>query len=342
MQLTSEQIDMFLKGMYSGREAKKIAVYLQENPSVLQDHLKEEWESADGETPLPGELSEVIYQEITTQVSGIKKVKRNVWTAIAASILLIVTFVLFQKNNSKTAMLASLKKPDNDTVNRNAGIVWQEKRNNTNKKEVITLPDGSSVHLFKNSVIRFKEPFVQQKREIMLQGHASFDVTRNPRNPFIVYAGATATTVLGTTFNVAQDKEGVTVKLYSGKVMIKPAGKEQPTGWKEPVYLSPGQQMKYDAAKDAVTVIDEKDNADHVKGALNFNSIPISKVLETLSEKYQVPILYDAEELDTTCFTGAILPTDSLMTILQVMKSVNHLTIAQLHDTIIIKKNDTK
>jgi len=325
--------------MHSGKEAKKIAVYLQENPSVLQDYLKEEWKEADGETPLPGELSEIIYREITAQAFGVKKVKRNVWTAIAASILLIITFVLFQKNNSKTAMLASLKKPENDTVNRNAGIVWQEKRNNTNKKEVITLPDGSIVQLFKNSVIRFKQPFVQQKREIMLQGHASFSVTRNQRKPFIVYAGATATTVLGTAFNIAQDKSGVTIKLYSGKVMIKPAG---PTGWKAPVYLSPGQQMKYDAAKEAVTVIEEKDSADHLKGTLDFNSVPISKVLEKLSEKYQVQILYDAEELDTTCFTGAILPTDSLMTILEVMKSVNRLTIAQLHDTIIIKKNNTK
>jgi len=339
MQLTSEQIDSFLKGMYSGEEATRIAGYLQDNPAVLQHHLNREWENADGETPLPGELSEIMYQEIAPQAFGIKRIRRNIWTAIAASALLIISFLLFQKNNSNTAVLASLKKTDNDTINRNAGIVWFEKRNNTNKKETITLPDGSIVQLFKNSAIRFKQPFVQQKREIMLEGHASFDVTRNQRKPFIVYAGATATTVLGTTFNIAQDKSGVTVKLYSGKVMIKPAGT---TGWKEPVYLSPGQQMKYDAAKEAVTVIEEKGSAAHVKGTLNFNSIPISNVLETLSEKYKVPILYDAEELDTTCFTGAILPTDSLITILEVMKSVNRLTIARLHDTIIIKKNNTK
>jgi hypothetical protein len=321
--------------MYSGEEATKIADYLQENPAVLQHHLNGEWEDADGETPLPGELSEVIYQEIATQTFGIKKVKRNVWTAIAASALLIITFLLFQINNSKPPMLASLKKPDNDTVNRNAGIVWQERRNNTSKKEVITLPDGSTVHLFKNSVIHFKQPFVQQKREIILQGHASFEVTKNQRKPFIVYAGATATTVLGTAFNIAQDEYGVTIKLYSGKVMIKPAGKKQPTGWKDPVYLSPGQQMKYNAVKEAVTILEEKDS----KGPLNFNNILISKVLETLSERYRVPIIYDEEELNESYFTGAILPSDSLMTVLQVMKSMNDLTIAQLHDTIIIKKN---
>jgi transmembrane sensor len=328
MQLTSEQIDRFLKGMYSGREAAEIATYLQENPAVLEHHLKEEWYNADGDTPLQGELSEVIYQEITTQAFGIRKIKRNVWTAIAASVLLIITCGLFQKNHNKPTMLASLKKPENDTLNRNAGIVWQEKRNNTGKKEVITLEDGSTVHLFKNSVIRYKQPFVQQKREIILEGHASFEVTKNQRKPFIVYAGATATTVLGTAFNVAQDADGVTVKLYSGKVMIKPAGKKL-------VYLSPGQQMKYNAAKGAVTVFEEEVR----ESVMNFNSIPITKVLDTLSEKYRVPILYDDEELDKIYFTGEILPTDSLMAILQVMKNMNHLTIAQLHDTIIIKKN---
>jgi transmembrane sensor len=335
MQLTSEQIDRFLNGMCSNRESAEIAVYLQENPDVLQRYLKEEWDNADGETPLPGELNEAMYQQITTQAFGIKKIKRNIWTAVAASALLVITFGIFQKNNSKPAMLASLRKPEKDTVNRNAGIVWQERRNNTDKKEVITLPDGSTVHLFKNSVIHFKQPFVQQKREIILEGHASFEVTKNQSKPFVVYAGATATTVLGTTFNVAEDKEGVTVKLYSGKVMIKPAGTEHPKAWKDPVYLSPGQQMKYNAAKEAVTVLEGKDSV----GILNFNSIPISQVLNTLSQRYRVPILYDDEELDQIYFTGAVLPTDSLQTILEVMKSMNHLTIAQLNDTIIIKKN---
>jgi ferric-dicitrate binding protein FerR (iron transport regulator) len=93
--------------------------------------------------------------------------------------------------------------------------------------------------------------------------------------------------------------------------------------------------MNYNAAKDAVTVLEEKDN----KAPLNFNNIPISKVLETLAEKYRVPIIYDEEELAESYFTGVIQSTDSLMTVLQGMKSMNNLTIAQLHDTIIIKKN---
>ena len=324
MRLTSEQLDRFFKGLCSEEEAAKITEY-----------LKEEWQDADGLSPLPGELSDVMFREIADQAFEKKKVNKIVWAAVAASVLLLISFGLFQKNNSKPAMLASLQQTEKDTVNRNAGILWQEKRNTTAKKEMITLSDGSIVHLFKNSAIRFKQPFVQAKREIVLEGHASFEVAKHQGKPFIVYAGDTKTTVLGTSFNIAQDDHRVTVKLYSGKVMIEPTGQG-------PVYLSPGQQMKYDKGNVSVSASEEKEsNSDYAEqaGTLSFNSTPISKVLNALSGKYKVPLMYERKELDKIYFSGSVLPTDSLLTILQVMCSMNGLTISQQHDTIIIRKS---
>ena len=40
------------------------------------------------------------------------------------------------------------------------------------------------------------------KREVVLEGEAFFNVTKNPRQPFIVKTGKISTIVLGTSFNV--------------------------------------------------------------------------------------------------------------------------------------------
>ena len=294
---------------------------------MRQDDLKEDWDNSDAETPLPDDLSEEMYHQIGMELFNKKKrltVKTYLWSAAAATVLLFVTIGFFKRSNHKPATLATLKEPK-----RTKDIVqWEEKRNNKTAREIITLPDGSVVQLFKNSVIRFKQPFVQLKREIILEGHASFNVAKDQDVPFIVYAGPTVTTVLGTSFNVTQRAGDITVKLYSGKVMVKP------TGQKKAIYLSPGQQMKYNVEMGAVAVSVFKAQQPE---SMIFDNIPIQVVLDSLAAKHHVQILYDARELDKIYFTGTVLPTDSLGATLQIMVGLNKLAIAQQNNTIIIK-----
>lgn len=322
MEITNEQLDRFLKGECSAEEE----AYIIQHPELLESYLKEEWRTADAGYPLPDGLSEMMYQEIRKETTGIRRVNWPAWIAAAAAVLLLFTVTLFKKNDSNPAMVASLQLVTKDTV------TVYEKRNTNNEKEVITLPDGSVVHLFKNSSIRFDQPF---SRNIYLKGHASFEITKDEEHPFMVYAGATKTTVLGTSFNIAEDADGVTVKLYTGKVVVNTEGSAKA------VFLSPGQQLKYDAMKNDVAIA-EFNKKETVRTSdrnnMSFNATPISEVLQVLSAKYKVPIVYDKQELDQIYFTGAVLPSDPLMTILQVMGSMNGLTISQQHDTIIIRK----
>jgi transmembrane sensor len=316
MEITNEQLDKFLAGKCSVEEATIIGKYLDNHPEILQHYLKEEWSNANADYPLPENLSEEMYQNIRPKSGNITWLT---WTAAAASVLIFITIGLFKKNDSNPATIASLQPAAQDSV-----IVF-EKRNTTSKKEIITLPDGSVVHLFKNSVIRFKEGL---KRELTLEGHASFEINKDEQHPFVVYAGATTTTVLGTSFNVAQDDSGVTVKLYTGKVAVKTGVLTK--------YLNPGQQLKYSVAKNEVAVSETKTK---ISNNNSFTSAPINEVLDALSARYKVPVKYNAKELEQIYFTGEILPTDSFMTIVQVMASMNGLTISQQNDTIIIRKH---
>lgn len=72
----------------------------------------------------------------------------------------------------------------------------------SSSKTRITLPDGTSVVLNKNSKIAYNKDFGQGKREITLTGEAYFDVARNESVPLVVSAGPVRITVLGTAFNV--------------------------------------------------------------------------------------------------------------------------------------------
>ena len=84
----------------------------------------------------------------------------------------------------------------------------------------LTLPDNSTVHLNSESHLKFPERFSDTERVVYLEGHAYFDVARNPDKPFIIYTEDTKTQVLGTSFDInTSKKEGATeIIVTSGKV----------------------------------------------------------------------------------------------------------------------------
>lgn len=96
--------------------------------------------------------------------------------------------------------------------------------NNHIKK--VTLPDGSEVILNGNSSVSIGPDFNKDKREVLLQGTAFFEVAKNPAKPFTVISGAVSTTALGTSFYIHQSSNAAptTVSLLTGKVRIDAAG----------------------------------------------------------------------------------------------------------------------
>ncbi len=69
----------------------------------------------------------------------------------------------------------------------------------------ILLPDSSIVHLNSGATIRYPEKFVGNRRDVELKGEAFFKIKRNVDKPFTVNSGNFKTTVLGTSFSVANN-----------------------------------------------------------------------------------------------------------------------------------------
>ncbi|EON78533.1 anti-FecI sigma factor, FecR [Lunatimonas lonarensis] len=96
------------------------------------------------------------------------------------------------------------------------------KQNPYGIKSLITLTDGSKVHLNAGSSIAYPKEFGSEARVVRLTGEAFFEVEPEFERPFIVETGNARVEVLGTSFNVNQQDGGnISVALVTGKVRVK-------------------------------------------------------------------------------------------------------------------------
>lgn len=85
----------------------------------------------------------------------------------------------------------------------------------------LTLQDGTRV--FMDSSTRLSVHYETAQRQVRLQsGEAFFEVTNNPRRPFVVEASGHLIRDLGTQFDVRSDAQGLAVTLVEGKVAVSP------------------------------------------------------------------------------------------------------------------------
>ncbi|MCQ6263495.1 FecR domain-containing protein [Alcanivorax sp. MM125-6] len=112
----------------------------------------------------------------------------------------------------------------------------------TGETRLVTLPDGSQVHLGAASAIR--ADFENGHRHIdLLRGEAFFDVARDPDHPFVVKTDTLDVTVLGTRFNVRIGALSETVSVASGRVRVAEHGAGAARRLAD---LRPGEQLSRD------------------------------------------------------------------------------------------------
>lgn len=123
--------------------------------------------------------------------------RAHIWTAAAA---IVVTL---------TALLA--------------GGWWLHERNHYEtahaEQRSWRMPDGSTVHLNSSSKIRVRFDD-RQRRVDLVRGQALFQVAKDPRRPFWVYAGDAAAKALGTEFDVYRRPGHTLISVLEGRVAV--------------------------------------------------------------------------------------------------------------------------
>ncbi|MBT1690559.1 FecR family protein [Dawidia soli] len=240
-----------------------------------------------------------ILDEDARQIVQEEKVSRRpiYWLAIAASVILLLVaggYIVATRMTSDTVRPAYTA--DNYRI---------ERVNESEEPILITLPDNSSVLLSQNSRILYPKAFGGDTREVMLEGQAFFEVTKNAKRPFYVHAGHLVAKVLGTSFEINTQAPGrqVRVIVRTGTVGIytDSATPQQDPEQKPNVVLTQNEQLTYGdvgqqlqhtrleaAAVDALDVPDTY---------LQFTGTPVAAAFEALEKAYGVTIAYDPAQV---------------------------------------------
>ena len=253
-----------------------------------------------------------IEQDLNQPKSWYVPIQWKQWAA-AASILIILGLGYWWNRDvaSKTdtiyvELTSKTSKPIKEVVNI------------TKNKLVISLPDSSKVILEPNSRLSYNTSFEGESREVYLSGEAFFEVKKNPKKPFLVYANALVTKVLGTSFSVKaylNDKQ-VTVKVKTGKVSVY---QNQLNKTKDPeingVVLTPNQQGIFEKEVEKLTrTLVEKPTiliSNQELAQFSFRDTPVEQIFVALEKAYGVDIIYD-KELLTDCHLTTSLTNETL------------------------------
>lgn len=246
-------------------------------------------------------------------------------------------------NNKST--LTSISFVDNDSIINSLNVsTINNGFNNYNKiitprggEYLVTLSDGTIVHLNTMSELEFPMNFSDGDRIVKLKGEAYFDVKHKQNNQkFIVKTKDSEIEVLGTKFNVeAYESSNIArITLCSGKVKV--------TEGKRSVILLPGEQLMTDIKNKTYNV--EKVYTDFyiswVNGNFMFNNARMEDVFEIFKRWYDIEVLYLGLDVRNLVFTGSLPRFEDLNKLLKLIEKVSNVRFKINGKTIIVSEKN--
>ncbi|MBB6112559.1 FecR family protein [Mucilaginibacter lappiensis] len=182
-----------------------------------------------------------------------------------------------------------------------------------NQVRVDTLPDGSVVHLNKNSGISYVGTF-KSKREITLTGEAFFDVKHNEAAPFTVHVNDVTIKDVGTAFNVKSKEHNTQIIVESGIVQVTRSNNAVRLNRNEMVSINPeDKQLKVEKSTDNLYGY-------YKESVFNANAVPLSRLIDVLNQAYNANIKIENAALRNIPITIPIKWTDPLSNVLNAIK----------------------
>lgn len=183
------------------------------------------------------------------------------------------------------------------------------------QKANITLPDGSRVWLNSLSKLTYSADFNIDKRELLLDGEAYFDVAHNPEKPFVVKSNDITVEALGTAFGVKAYSEDVLVSsiLMHGKIRVT-----TPNGIN---ILHPNERILYDKnlrITKQSSVSNAVDFTGWIHNELRFENESLYEIAKNIQRIYNVEIIFASERLKQLRYTGTV-DNNSLESVLNII-----------------------
>jgi transmembrane sensor len=184
----------------------------------------------------------------------------------------------------------------------------------------LVLADGTKVWLNAASSITFPTAFTGKERKVAITGEAYFEVAKDPKHPFRVFANDIEVKVLGTHFNINayQDEENIKTTLLEGSVQLSKKDKR--------IFLKPGQQGQVSNTGNLKIVTDINLEAIMAwkNGTFYFENASTQMVLKEISRWYDVTVIYE-KGVPAGIFEGEIQKDIQLSVLLKTLEKSNHI-----------------
>lgn len=190
----------------------------------------------------------------------------------------------------------------------------------------LILSDGTWVYLNAESTITFPKKFIGDKREVLLEGEAYFQVAASEERPFIVKTKDMDVLVTGTEFNVKAypDELNVQMTLLRGKVTVF-SGFDK----KEKVEIKPNQQAEWDRGNVKLQIREVDPNLFMAwkNGYFIFRQDKLEDIMRTLARWYDMEVIYLDESIKNIVFAGKLDRSENITPILNVLRATDKLTV---------------
>jgi len=166
----------------------------------------------------------------------------------------------------------------------------------------IKLDDGTEIKINAATTIRYPANFSNSSiREVYVEGEAFFNVSPDPKKPFIVHCDLANIEVLGTSFNVRTYDNSFRAALVSGAVAIT-------THEGEKIKLSPGYTATLETHIPQLLVTAYKPDTvlGWLSGIYRFENTPLKEVCRMAERAYNIRISIDSKALANVCYSGII------------------------------------
>ncbi|MDP3406310.1 MAG: FecR domain-containing protein [Brevundimonas sp.] len=188
------------------------------------------------------------------------------------------------------------------------GAFWWNERGvfetGVGEQRVVQLADGSSVSLDTGSRIHVR--FANGERRIDLsQGQALFDVAHDATRPFVVHAGGTRITAVGTVFDVRHIGARVDVTLVSGVVDVVAADVAA-----SPRRMEPGQKTQVTARGVTTREVNAVAETSWTTGRLIFTDVPLEEAVSEVNRYLTAKIEIDDPAIRAVAVNGVFRTGD--------------------------------
>jgi len=196
----------------------------------------------------------------------------------------------------------------------------------------VVLSDGSHLSMNRHSDLRVR--IGSRDREVALtDGEVAFDVTHDPRRPFVVGADDHEVHVLGTAFNVLSHGDRFSVGVRRGLVAVSGEGVA------ETVRLAAGDQIDQAGTAAAVmTSVDPEQASAWREGVLVYRDTDLGTVADDLSRYLNKPVTI-SPSARALRFTGALRIGDEA-TMLRQLQDFVPIRVTRANDGIQLTARD--